>query len=108
MQARGNRRFPGAALACAALFAAALVGGCAQAPQRGSGDLGLVVERADGRLHAAGALPTLIQWQGPHPADAMPDSGVVLKGLTLNRVPQRSQRYSVMVTSLPSARSSLR
>ena len=50
-----------------------------------------ILVRADGRLHAAGALPTLIQWQGPHPADAMPDSGVVLKSLTINRVPPRSR-----------------
>lgn len=42
-----------------------------------------IVVRPDGTLEAAGALPTLIQWDGPHPTDAMPDSGVMLQGLTL-------------------------
>lgn len=46
---------------------------------------------ADGRLRCAGALPTLIQWQGAHPTDAMPPSGVTLKSLTLRRVPQRAR-----------------
>jgi len=46
---------------------------------------------ADGRLRHGGALPTLIQWQGRHPADAMPDSGVALKSLTINHVPSRAR-----------------
>ena len=45
--------------------------------------------RDDGRLLLAGALPTLIQWQGPHPAHAMPGSGVRLSALTLQGVPER-------------------
>ena len=43
----------------------------------------------DGALDCAGALPTLIQWQGSHPATHMPDSGVTLGGLTLHGVPER-------------------
>jgi len=46
---------------------------------------------ADGRLRHGGALPTLIQWQGAHPADALPDSGVTLKGLTINHLPPRAR-----------------
>ena len=35
-----------------------------------------IVVREDGRLLCDGALPTLIQWQGAHPAESMPASGV--------------------------------
>ena len=45
--------------------------------------------RDDGGLALAGALPTLIQWQGPHPAQQMPDSGVRLSALSLHGVPDR-------------------
>jgi hypothetical protein len=47
--------------------------------------------RDDGALTAGGALPTLIQWQGRHPAAHMPDSGVTLKSLALNGVPARAR-----------------
>jgi hypothetical protein len=46
-----------------------------------------ILVRADGSLACGGALPTLIQWQGRHPAEAMPASGVSLKTLTLGGVP---------------------
>lgn len=46
---------------------------------------------ADGGLLCGGALPTLIQWRGAHPTDAMPDSGVGLRSLTINRVPPRAR-----------------
>ena len=36
------------------------------------------VVRADGALPGDGRLPTLIEWQGPHPADGLPDQGVTL------------------------------
>jgi hypothetical protein len=39
--------------------------------------------RDDGRLENAGALPTLIEWQGPHPCERLPPSPVVLRELTL-------------------------
>ena len=32
----------------------------------------------DGRLPASGTAPTLIQWDGPHPCDALPESGCAL------------------------------
>jgi hypothetical protein len=37
----------------------------------------------DGRLAAGGALPTLLQWRGAHPTDAMPASGLSLRALHL-------------------------
>lgn len=39
--------------------------------------------REDGALLCGGALPTLIQWQGRHPSEAMPASGVTLRALQL-------------------------
>ncbi len=45
----------------------------------------------DGALDCGGALPTLIQWQGQHPATQMPDSGVTLTSLTLCGVPPRAR-----------------
>jgi hypothetical protein len=47
--------------------------------------------RDDGRLLCGGALPTLIQWEGRHPAQAMPESGVTLSSLTLRGVPERAR-----------------
>ncbi len=41
----------------------------------------------DGRPGCGGALPTLIQWDGPHPTDTMPDSGLALDSLTLRGLP---------------------
>jgi Glyoxalase-like domain len=40
-----------------------------------------IVVRDDGALLLGGALPTLIEWQGRHPAQAMADSGVTLRAL---------------------------
>ncbi|HSV33975.1 MAG TPA: VOC family protein [Ramlibacter sp.] len=37
--------------------------------------------RPDGQRLFYGALPTLIEWGGTHPADAMPDSGLALQSL---------------------------
>jgi hypothetical protein len=50
-----------------------------------------ILVRPDGGLLCNGALPTLLQWDGVHPADAMPDSGVTLQGLTLGGVPPRAR-----------------
>lgn len=47
--------------------------------------------RSDGRLECGGALPTLIQWQGTHPAAAMPDAGLTLQALVLRGVPERAR-----------------
>lgn len=49
-----------------------------------------ILVRDDGALLCGGALPTLIQWQGRHPAQAMPASGVVLQSLALTGVPPRA------------------
>jgi hypothetical protein len=50
-----------------------------------------ILVRNDGRLLCGGALPTLIQWAGRHPTQAMPDSGVTLSALTLRGVPARAR-----------------
>jgi hypothetical protein len=50
-----------------------------------------ILVRDDGRLLCGGALPTLIQWEGRHPTQAMPDSGVTLSALTLRGVPSRAR-----------------
>ena len=51
-----------------------------------------ILVREDGGLDCAGALPTLIQWSGRHPADSMPDSGVTLESLQLRGVPARARQ----------------
>ena len=43
--------------------------------------------RADGMLALGGALPTLIEWAGPHPTAAMAASPLQLRALTLGGVP---------------------
>ncbi len=40
-----------------------------------------ILVRDDGALPAGGRLPTLIEWQGRHPADAMPPSLVALRAV---------------------------
>ena len=45
-----------------------------------------ILVRADGGLLCGGALPTLIQWDGEHPAARMPVSGVTLRSLALSGV----------------------
>jgi len=49
--------------------------------------------RADGRLLAGGAVPTLMDWgRTPHPTLSMPPSGVVLRQLTLRGLAPATQR----------------
>jgi hypothetical protein len=50
-----------------------------------------ILVREDGALDVGGALPSLIQWQGVHPAMRMPDSGVTLHSLALCGVPARAR-----------------
>jgi len=50
-----------------------------------------ILVRRDGQLECQGALPTLIQWSGQHPAQSMPDSGITLESLTLRGLPERVQ-----------------
>jgi hypothetical protein len=47
--------------------------------------------REDGALEHQGALPSLIQWKGAHPTDAMPDSGLTLKAFAAHGVPPRAR-----------------
>jgi hypothetical protein len=42
--------------------------------------------RDDGQRLFGGALPTLIAWDGPHPAASLPAQGVALRGLRLAHV----------------------
>ena len=44
-----------------------------------------VLVRPDGRR--LGVLPSLIQWQGPHPAERLPASGLALRSLRLDGLP---------------------
>ena len=46
-----------------------------------------ILVRDDGALQLGGALPTLIQWDGTHPTEHMPPSGVELRGLQLGGLP---------------------
>lgn len=46
-----------------------------------------IVVPDDGTLRAGGALPTLIEWDGAHPAETLPPSGVALERLTLRGLP---------------------
>jgi len=50
-----------------------------------------ILVRRDGQLECQGALPTLIQWSGQHPAQSMPESGITLQSLTLRGLPERVQ-----------------
>jgi hypothetical protein len=49
-----------------------------------------IVVADDGLPLAGGAVPTLIQWQGPHPADALPPSGVSLASLAVRGMSEQT------------------
>lgn len=46
-----------------------------------------ILVRDDGAIDAGGTLPTLIAWEGAHPTDAMPASGVQLRSLRSRELP---------------------
>jgi hypothetical protein len=46
-----------------------------------------ITVRGDGRRLFDGAWPTLIEWRGVHPADALPHSGVELQSLSVGGLP---------------------
>jgi Glyoxalase-like domain len=50
-----------------------------------------ITVRDDGRTECGGALPTLIEWQGPHPCDRMAASPVSLAGLALRGIPAQAR-----------------
>jgi hypothetical protein len=49
-----------------------------------------ITVRDDGRTECHGALPTLIEWQGPHPSEHLPQSLVALHELVLRGVPAQA------------------
>jgi hypothetical protein len=49
-----------------------------------------ITVRDDGRTECAGALPTLIEWQGPHPSEHLPRSPLTLHELVLRGVPMQA------------------
>lgn len=49
-----------------------------------------ITVRDDGRTECAGALPTLIEWQGPHPCDGLRPSPVALRELVLRGLPAQA------------------
>jgi hypothetical protein len=49
-----------------------------------------IVVADDGRPLAGGAVPTLIQWQGPHPVEHLPASSVGLTGVTVRGMPDQA------------------
>ena len=73
-----------------ALRAAGGEPGPAKAAERATPDGPLrwrITVRDDGRLLHGGALPTLIEWQGRHPAGALPARGVTLRGFEVGGLP---------------------
>ncbi len=48
--------------------------------------------RDDGAIDLGGRLPTLIQWQGPHPTAAMPASPLRLRSAMLGGLPARARQ----------------
>jgi hypothetical protein len=49
-----------------------------------------ITVRDDGRTECAGALPTLIEWQGTHPSKHLPGTPVALHDLVLRGVPAQA------------------
>ncbi|UEL27309.1 VOC family protein [Pseudarthrobacter sp. L1SW] len=50
----------------------------------------LITVREDGRTECGGALPTLIEWTGPHPCDHLPQTALALQELVLRGVPEEA------------------
>jgi hypothetical protein len=50
-----------------------------------------ITVRDDGATECGGALPTLIEWQGPHPCDHMAPSPVALTAMSLRGLPTRAR-----------------
>lgn len=73
-----------------------------------------ILLRDDGTLPCGGALPTLIQWSGRHPAQDLPEAGVALQSLALAGVPDRAREVlrlrgaSVAPSGTPALRAVLR
>ena len=63
-----------------------------------------ILVRADGGIACGGALPTLIEWQGHHPTEAMAPSAVALSSVELGGLPRQVTDLLPLpgVTVLPS------
>ena len=63
-----------------------------------------ILVRADGGIACGGALPTLIEWQGHHPTEAMAPSPVALRSVELGGLPRQVTDLLPLpgVTGLPS------
>jgi hypothetical protein len=89
--------------AVASLAAQGVARGSPIAAERGALRWKITV-RPDGQRLFDGALPTLIEWQGAHPCDSLPPSGVALQSLTVNH-PQaerlRSAYDAIGLTQVP-------
>lgn len=59
--------------------------------------------RADGVPPLGGAWPGLIEWDGPHPADALPACGVQLRAFALGGLDAAQRRALGAVASAPAA-----
>lgn len=81
------------------LMALGIDPGPTRAMQRGEWRWRLTV-RDDGRMLARGAVPSLIDWPGPHPADALPDRGVRLRALRLAGLPEPALRVLQLRSSM--------
>lgn len=57
-----------------------------------------ITVRDDGRTECAGALPSLIEWRGPHPSEHLAPTDLALKELVLRGVPPQA----LDVLNLPS------
>lgn len=63
-----------------------------------------ITVRPDGRRLMRGAMPTLIEWSGAHPVDAMPASGVELEQVVLAGCPPAiAARLPAAVETAPPA-----
>ena len=95
----------------AALAAQGLDAGQAVAAERASPH-GLlrwrIAGRDDGRLLCGGALPTLIEWQGMHPTDHLPPSGVALQSLALGGLPDAAAQALALQGVAPAPGAALR
>jgi Glyoxalase-like domain len=49
-----------------------------------------ILVRDDGVVECGGALPTLIEWQGPHPSERLPASPLRLQSLRIDGLPARA------------------
>lgn len=62
-----------------------------------------ITVRPDGARLFDGALPTLIEWDSPHPADALPESGVTLRSLSVTHPESPRLRQAFEAIGLPLA-----